>query len=1068
MRPEQFQQNSRSPAPHPRHPIQILYAGIVFLVGSLLASAIQLLLNTNFNPRTTILWQFGQTDPYIFWPLVAFCVVIGILGWILDRAYQRHQRIQGQVAITFSSESAIKIPLARDMPREAFKLGDNAAAAFPYLTKPIQECYEWAAGALRDATYALPSSKRGILITGETNTGKTRLGFEVMRQILPDWYVLVWRPEDHLSDFESFKDQRLVVFLDDLQEHVPTEVMNDRGVVQALDLRAQQLKSMLLTLRASAAQTLVIATCRMEDEARVKARLSWLFVELETVRLPVFPTDVHHEITSGILEDFAQAGARHLDEWDGTLGSLVLGLVAKNANYLRLLQEHHPAADVVRAMKLLDLIGIERHTFLRLRTMVAYIFHREAILYDEALWDLTLTTLHQMQLTTEIIGKDAVPQLVIRKDVYFERVITGYPEPTRPAQLEEHLQRMRIGMRLRHDIEALLYLGNFMYRHHQDNLALEIYVEVVNIDPHYAAGWRNQGSVLFRMGQHESALAALDRAIAEDPNSAAPLRDRGDILRSLRHPTAAEAAYRQALAIDDRYAYAWNGLGNALSDQRRYDEAIDAYDCAIAINPRISYAWRTRGDALVSSRRRFLAALESYDRALMLTPDDLFARVGRGNVLSELHRYAEAERDCARALELRPDYAPIWRNRGNILRGEGKFNEALSAYDQAIALDPGYAAPWRGKGETLRILKRYSDALTAFQNALRLQATYDRAWMGLGVLYIDQRRDTKALAAFQRASELNPTYAAPHRGRGDVFNAQRHYDLALAAYSRAIELEPEHSMAWSGMGDVLSNLGQIDAAFDAFARAIQIDADNIYALTGLSYLLIQRGDLDQAEVICKRAMLIQPPYAPVWRNLGNIARARDRLGDALRFYDEALAIDHHLPSALRNKGEIFALLKMPDVARTWIHQALKYDAGYTRAWVSLSKLEQEYGQPQAALTAIEQAITLGDATFEIWQLHGDLCNTLGLFDTAAASFERAAQLKRVDQGSTTEPTSTQPSQPQSQRSQTSSAPRQLRDDRQPRQLPENIQHPTTAIGESGDIEEIPPHDRVNPSELESA
>ncbi len=65
-----------------------------------------------------------------------------------------------------------RFPLAHELVRESFGMGDDGAANFPYTTAPIQDAYDTAIQGLLDASSGT-SNKHGILILGEANAGKT-------------------------------------------------------------------------------------------------------------------------------------------------------------------------------------------------------------------------------------------------------------------------------------------------------------------------------------------------------------------------------------------------------------------------------------------------------------------------------------------------------------------------------------------------------------------------------------------------------------------------------------------------------------------------------------------------------------------------------------------------------------------------------------------------------------------------------------------------------------------------------------------------------------------------------
>ena len=110
---------------------------------------------------------------------------------------------------------------ARGLDPTTFKLGDDKAATFTYVTEPIRTTWEAAMRALTMASDGT-SGKRGVVVVGEANAGKTRLALEVIKQALPDWAVLRWSEAFTAADLpepSALPSGRLVLFLDDMPNY---------------------------------------------------------------------------------------------------------------------------------------------------------------------------------------------------------------------------------------------------------------------------------------------------------------------------------------------------------------------------------------------------------------------------------------------------------------------------------------------------------------------------------------------------------------------------------------------------------------------------------------------------------------------------------------------------------------------------------------------------------------------------------------------------------------------------------------------------------------------------------
>jgi tetratricopeptide (TPR) repeat protein len=92
-----------------------------------------------------------------------------------------------------------------------------------------------------------------------------------------------------------------------------------------------------------------------------------------------------------------------------------------------------------------------------------------------------------------------------------------------------------------------------------------------------------------------------------------------------------------------------------------------------------SDVWRDRAAAFC-----YLGALQAYDKALELNPDDYNAWSGKGMTLDALDRYEEALQAYDKALELNPDDYNAWCGKAMTLFNLRYYEEALQVFDNAI------------------------------------------------------------------------------------------------------------------------------------------------------------------------------------------------------------------------------------------------------------------------------------------------------------------------------------------------------------------------------------------------
>lgn len=197
--------------------------------------------------------------------------------------------------------------------------------------------------------------------------------------------------------------------------------------------------------------------------------------------------------------------------------------------------------------------------------------------------------------------------------------------------------------------------------------------------PQFADGWLAASHIAMALKEHDAALAAIERAAAIDPVNVRYPIQRAQCLLALGRREAALAAARAAASAAGKNAAAWDAVGTVRSFAADQPGALDAYNRAVALAPEESQFAFNR-----ASVRRFLGDLEGaesdYDRAIAHRPLDFEAYLNR----SEL-RVQTSERnhlDELQALLRRPELD--WRGDIQIRYALAKECEDLGRYEEAF------------------------------------------------------------------------------------------------------------------------------------------------------------------------------------------------------------------------------------------------------------------------------------------------------------------------------------------------------------------------------------------------
>lgn len=208
--------------------------------------------------------------------------------------------------------------------------------------------------------------------------------------------------------------------------------------------------------------------------------------------------------------------------------------------------------------------------------------------------------------------------------------------------------------------------------------------------------------------------------------------------------------------------------------------------------------------------------------------------VDRGGAHMEVARYQDALEAYEKAIELDPNNADAWSGKGNALGDLRRYQESLDAYEKAIELDPNNVGTWCGKGWMLDCLGRRKEATAVAQKVIDIcdeliaanASAYhdDNPWhyKASELCFLGKYED--ALIASNKALEIDPDNPHTWHVKGSALFELGRYQEAVDAYDKAIELNQKLPHFWINKGDALHALGKYEEADEAYAKAFAMTA----------------------------------------------------------------------------------------------------------------------------------------------------------------------------------------------------------------------------------------------------
>lgn len=394
--------------------------------------------------------------------------------------------------------------------------------------------------------------------------------------------------------------------------------------------------------------------------------------------------------------------------------------------------------------------------------------------------------------------------------------------------------------------------------------------------------------------------------------------------------------------------------GYSLTELHRFDEAVDAYNRAIKLQPDEAWAWARRGRTF-RLLDRLSSALADYNKALELSPNYGWAYNGKGIILERMGDIEGALECFKRATEIKPTETWHWYNQANALQSLGRFQEAIPLLQKALEMDPAHAVSWAKLGQVYRLLYEFEEAIIAYRHATKLNPDYAWAHNGCGLALKALGRNEEALESFREATVHQPDEVWHWYNLTEMLvEAGRHREAALTA-REATKTDPHHAFSWAKLGQVLRYTGEFEEALEAYDEAIRLQPDYAWAVNGQGIALEQMG----------------------------------RYEEALQRYQYASVIAENDLWHLYNQGNVLVLMGRYEEARPLLERAIVVNPLHARSWARLANARRNLQDYAGALEAIGEATRLDSGYAWAWNEQGLIYEQMGQLEDALAAYEKA-------------------------------------------------------------------------------
>ena len=321
---------------------------------------------------------------------------------------------------------------------------------------------------------------------------------------------------------------------------------------------------------------------------------------------------------------------------------------------------------------------------------------------------------------------------------------------------------------------------------------------------------------------------------------------------------------------------------------------------------------------------------------------------------------------------------------------------------QAAARDRDYRTLLARGDAALRDDQTFG-AIEAYSGAIALHPDSMLAHLRRAESY--QRRGELEAAArdFRSAAALGPGTTRPLDELGDVTYQLQRYHRAAEIYESRLRLDDRSARVTYKLALARFRDGNLDGALASIRQAIRLDDRMAEAYYLLGLCLREKQRLADAERAQEKAVALEPALIPAREELADLYGALGRRGDELEQLQVLAGLDRDHVERQVAVGLADALAGHPDLAVITLGNALERTPGQPlvygalgRVWLDIAEARHDRVALSKALSALARVASGPAPTSDLLTLYGRALMLDGQWDAAERTLQTATARYPID------------------------------------------------------------------------
>lgn len=349
--------------------------------------------------------------------------------------------------------------------------------------------------------------------------------------------------------------------------------------------------------------------------------------------------------------------------------------------------------------------------------------------------------------------------------------------------------------------------------------------------------------------------------------------------------------YRKTLSLDPTSAYLYVRVATLMARNRKVADALIMARIGTIFDAKYDEAYALLGKIYNLTGDR-IRAIESYNKALELKPDEKELYVFVGSLQASQNRFADAEKTFKKMVQQFPEDKDAYFYLGKVYVETKQFDEAVKTFEKLLEIRKEGASQVHVElGGVYAVQNKLKEAEHHFREAVKLDSFNIDARFKLGQVLATQNNFTEAYQVFEELSKLAPSNVRIRIQMALILAAQKQYDQAKDLLNKILETKPGWDQVRFHMGRILREQGKIDDAEKEFAQIPKGAGTYLNSRIVMSIMFLKARALGKAMRYVDQALEAESKDPDLYQIRGSILEELGRYTEALKSYRQAVELD---------------------------------------------------------------------------------------------------------------------------------------------------------------------------------